>query len=313
VKNNNGLLNDVKKYFAYFFETKGFTTDLPVDSISDEAMRASRQARGITYRPAIMIQGIMPRSGTVYIGELLRRHPDLYAYPYHLWEFPALQMVGEVRQLQRKFLLAYKPNVGKLANEEFLPLFGASLIAYLYEQAPANRRVLVKMPSAQYLQYFFSMFPNEQVLVLIRDGRDIVSSTLRTWPRLNFIQVCLRWNRSARAVLGALDHFKQDRCHGYWVARYEDALADPEAFVHEACKHHDLDSSIYPFEQIDTIRVIGSSKLAQGKVTWRHLKRPANFRPGEYWRQWSSLRKAIFKAIAGRSLIDLGYSEDLSW
>lgn len=310
------LLHDIKKYVAYFLERKGFTVETPLGSSSEHALRAARLARGADRGPALIVQGIMPRSGTVYAGELLRRHPALYAYAHHLWEFPAIQLTPDITSIQQKFILGYKGNHDKLGDADFLPLFGAALIAYLYEPVPEGQRVLAKMPSAQYLTDFFTMFPYEQLLILVRDGRDLVHSTLRTWPRLNFIQVCLRWNRSAQMVLNAARRFSGSRQTGYWLARYEDALHEPEAFVREACRRFELDEGAYPYEEISTIRVIGSSKLEKSTdqgVSWQHLHKPQDFRPTQYWKQWSPLRKSIFKVIAGQSLQDLGYCEDQNW
>jgi hypothetical protein len=169
------------------------------------------------------------------------------------------------------------------------------------------------MPSVQYLSHFFSMFPHENLLILVRDGRDVVHSTLRTWPKLNFVQVCLRWNRSARIILTTLEKLKSSDQKGYWMVKYEDTLRQPEAFVREACRHFGLDESRYPYDQIGQIRVIGSSKLAKGKVTWRFLERPKDFKPVGYWQKWSPVKRLAFKAIAGRSLVRLGYCEDLKW
>lgn len=313
---NNNRFNDIKKYVDYFLETKGFTSDTGVNPISEWACQAAMTARGSGRGSALMIHGIMPRSGSVYVGELLRRHPDLYPFPHQLWEFPALQLAGDIRKMQEAFIQGYKPNSGKLPEDEFLPLVGASLIAYLYEPVPPGQRLLVKMPGVKYLSNFFSMFPHENLLILIRDGRDLVHSTLKTWPQLNFVQVCLRWNRSAKMILTTLEQLKKTQNNGYYLAKYEDALAQPETFIREVCHHFNLNEAIYPYEEISNIRVIGSSKLEQArqdKVTWRHLQRPTNFRPVEYWKQWSAVKKYIFKRIAGQSLIDLGYCEDLNW
>jgi protein-tyrosine sulfotransferase len=302
------------KYLDYFFETKGFTSNSSAGKTSDYALRTAHSIRGAGRSPAIIIHGIMPRSGTVYVGELLRLHPDLYAYPYQLWEFPALQLVQDIQKLQKKFLLNYKANIGKLGDDDFLALFGAALIAFLCEPVPANRRPLIKIPSVQFLSHFTTMFPFESLLVLTRDGRDVVHSTLRTWPYLNFIQVCLRWHRSAQAILGIAKQHNDDDSKGFLIAKYEDALLDPVQFVKVVCNRFCLDENSYPFERIDMIRVIGSSKLEdKNKVTWRHLKKPENFRPIEYWRRWSYLKRLIFKMIAGQSLIELGYCKDLNW
>ena len=36
------------------------------------------------------------------------------------------------------------------------------------------------------IQQFYDVFPHEQLLVLVRDGRDLLQSTLKTWPQLRF-------------------------------------------------------------------------------------------------------------------------------
>ena len=307
------LLN-VRKYFDYFFETKGFISGDQPPRFSGQAQRAALLARGDGRHPAIFIQGIMPRSGTVYAGELLRLHPDLYAYPNQIWEFPALTLTNDLIRLQKKFIMGYRFNQDKFEDNDFLMLFGAALMAYLHQSVPPDQRILVKMPSVQYLNYFSTMFPYENLLILVRDGRDLVHSTLRTWKQLNFAQVCLRWNRSARIILTTVKQLESCGGSGYWLAKYEDALEEPEVFISEACRRFGLDESRYPYERIQAIRVIGSSKLEKrGQVRWRHLNRPKDFRPLEYWKDWSSLRKVVFKAIAGRSLIELGYCQDLKW
>jgi protein-tyrosine sulfotransferase len=314
VSGNTTRTHDLKKYWSYFFETEGLTKVVVPGPIDEAALAAARQARGADRGPAIFIHGVMPRSGTVYVGELLRRHPDLYLNPHQLWEFPGLLLTGEVRKLQQKFLLGYKPNIGKLSEDDFLPLFGAALMAYLHQPVPTHQRVLVKMASVQFVNHFFSMFPHENLLILMRDGRDLVHSTLRTWPRLNFVQVTLRWNRSAQAVLTAMRSQGEGKAKGFWLARYEDVLDDSVRFVTVACERFGLDPARYPFDEIDKIRVIGSSMLGQqAKFAWRHYDKPANFRPVRYWERWSPLKKSVFKLIAGRSLVDLGYSEDLKW
>jgi hypothetical protein len=113
-------------------------------------------------------------------------------------------------------------------------------------------------------------------------------------------------------VLQTVKYLAETRCHGYWLARYEDALSDPVTFVEGACSRFELDANRYPFEKIDGIKVIGSSKLEKN-VTWRFIKKPKDFAPVGYWKQWSAARKVVFKAIAGRSLVELGYCEDLNW
>ena len=148
------LTDNVKKYWKYVFDTRGFTPTFDPGSISDRAFESARQIRGNSRPPAIILHGIMPRAGTVYVGELLRLHPRIEAFPYRLWEIPFLQLTDEMVDLQRSFFLGYRHNIGKLGANDFLPLFGAALIAHLYSGIGDDRRLLIKVPSVQYLDWF---------------------------------------------------------------------------------------------------------------------------------------------------------------
>ncbi len=316
MSHSKSISQDAKKYINYFLQKRGFSTDLSLGEITPQALAAAQSIRGKDRPPAIIIQGVMPRSGTVYVGELLRRHPNLHLNPYEIWEFPGLTLSPHIRNMQSKFFEEYEINRGKIGEHDFLPLVGASLIAYLYQAIPRQKRAAAKMPSVQYLDHFFALFPYENLLILVRDGRDVVHSTLRTWTKLNFIQVCLRWNRSAQAICDSMKRWEAIGQEGYLLAKYETALHLPERFVVEVCRHFNLDKEQYPFDELNQVRIIGSSKLAEkeGEVKWlTHYEKPKDFMPTEYWRNWSPLRQSLFKAIAGRSLQALGYGQEPEW
>jgi hypothetical protein len=308
-----GPSSDLKKYVNYVFDTKSFIPRFEPGGISDHALQTASLIRGTERGPAIIIHGIMPRAGTVYVGELLRLYPALYAYPEQLWEIPFLQLTGDLLKVQSKFFLRHRHNIGKLGEHDFLPVFGASFLAYLQLSAPKEKRILSKVPGVQYLSYFYSVFPYENLLVLIRDGRDVAQSTIKTWPQLRFSFVCRRWKRSAQMILECHKRYAH-KSQGYWLARFEDAVYDPIAFVKEACRRFGLDENEYPFEKIKDISVQGSSSLPKGgKVTWDPIAAPKNFDPTGRWQGWSTRKKRTFKRIAGQALMDLGYCQDLSW
>jgi protein-tyrosine sulfotransferase len=307
------LWRNVRKYVSYSFERQSFRPPHEAAGPSAQALSTAMQLRGGERRAALLIHGIMPRSGTVYIGELLRLHPDLVAYPNTVWETPFLARTQDILAMQRRFFLDYEQNVGKLGERDFLPLFGSALIAHLYSFVPEGKRMLLKVPSVQYLSYFFSVFPHENLLLLVRDGRDLVESTLRTWPQLRFAMVCLRWSRAARLVL-AFHTCQGAARQGYWLARFEDAVRDPVSFVREACRRFELDEARFPYDQIEAIPVQGSSSLQKrGSVVWEPTLKPEGFDPIGHWRTWSAARKRLFKLIAGGPLAQLGYCEDQRW
>jgi protein-tyrosine sulfotransferase len=304
---------DVLKFIRYSLERKGFTPSSTIEAISERAVQAAYAVRGSDRAPAIIIHGVMPRSGTVYVGELLRLHPDLHAFPYNVWEFPFLQHASEVQTLEEEFLWSYEQNRDKIGSGDFLPLFGSALIRYLHGGTPAGKRMLLKVPSVQYLDRFHSVFPHEHLLVLVRDGRDVVQSTLKTWPQLRFSMVCIRWRRAARMVIACAKDFDRTSS-GYMLARFENAVEDPAAFIAEVCRRLGLDAKSYPYDKIPGLSIRGSSTLqAGGQVTWVPQSRPDRFNPMGHWRQWSSYHKTMFKRIAGRELIELGYAKDSQW
>ncbi len=194
-----------------------------------------------------MIHGVMPRSGTVYVGELLRLHPDLYAYPNEMWEIPFLNLAGQIHDLQSQFLRGYKHNRERIGGNDFLPLFGSTMLAYLHGFMPPDHRLLIKEPTVSHLGAFPLMFPSEQLLLLMRDGRDVVHSTLRTWPDNDFEEICTRWARSTRAMLDYYDLYRT-RTPACWLTCYEEVQQDPEGFMREACRRFELDPERYPFE-----------------------------------------------------------------
>lgn len=311
-KSDLTLANAVK-YLHYMFDRSSFRGCEPLPGVSQLAVAASAQSRGVDRSPAILLHGVMPRCGTVYVGELLRLHPDVFAYPHDLWELPLLQTTPQVLACHREFMQGYRHNAGKLPPNDFLAIFGAGMLGYLHTATPPGKRLLVKVPSVQYLTHFYAMFPHEHLLVLMRDGRDVVQSTLETWPALQFTTVCRRWQLAANMVL-AFERQVSDRASGCWLARYEDAVTDPESFVRRACRVYDLDERRYPFEKMGSLPVRGSSENKQrGHVDWDSTPRSDSFHPIGRWLRWSRTRKWLFKRIAGRTLVRTGYETDDDW
>jgi hypothetical protein len=300
---------NLKKYIHYAFDTKSFKPTFDLDGITEAAKKAATSIRGMDRQPAIILHGITKRSGTVYVGELLSAHPKVSSYPNNIWEIPFLPQADSIIDFQNKFFLDYQHNVGRIGGNDFLPLFGASFIHYLYSLVPTGYRLLVKMPGVQYLNYFYLVFPGEHLLLLTRDGRDVVSSTVRTWPQIRFSDACRRWDRSAKMVLACHEQFKGRK--GYWLGRYEEAVEKPEAFIREACARFGLDIEDYPNEKIDALPVIGSSTVRKRGRTW--IKKTKSFKPIGRWQNWSTWQIFTFKRIAGGSLLDLGYCDNLDW
>lgn len=281
--------------------------------ITDYSLKVSKKIRGIERKPAIIIHGTLQRTGTVYTGELLRLHPDIQAYPKEIWEVPFLKFTDTLKKFQSQFFKSYGQNTDKIGENDFLPLFGASFIDYLYSEIGEGKRMLLKVPSVAHLNHFYDVFPYENLLVLIRDGRDVVSSTLKSWPKMDFSEVTRQWKESAQMAL-AFDKHYQHR-NGYIFSRYEDILNDPVGFVKQACEQFDLNPKTFPYQQIAQIPIRGSSTASMGsdgQVSWEPVK-TNNFKSIGHWKNWPDSKKNMFKDMAGQLLIDLGYANDNDW
>ena len=64
----------------------GFTPVFNMPEPSPHALQTANAIRETSRDAAIIIHGVMPRSGTNYIAALLRLHPDVYAFPKVVWQ-----------------------------------------------------------------------------------------------------------------------------------------------------------------------------------------------------------------------------------
>jgi protein-tyrosine sulfotransferase len=296
----------------HFYDQRGYKLSKNELDISENGLKTAKLIRGENRLPSIILHGVMFRSGTTYVGELLGLHPDLYKYPNEILEFPFLRLAGDISQLHDNFLVGYQQNQGKITENDFSLLFGSSIIAHLYSFVPETQRMFLKIPNVQFLDRFYTLFPFEDLIVLNRDGRDVVSSAMKTWPNLSFSDVCHWWANSARMILACNERYSSNQ--GYYYARYEDIMEDPTIFIKAVCSKFGLDEKQYPYAKINDIPVIGSSILKNSKkVDWNPIEKPIDFKPIGRWHGWTRIQKSIFKRIAGESLLALGYCNDLNW
>jgi len=305
-----------KKLLAYLHpEPDPYLADVSLSGVSENAKSVAKNIRGADRQSALMIYGVTPRCGTNYVGPLVALHPDLSPWPNRIHEIPYLRLTNYILEFEKEFFRDCKRNIGKLGENDFLAIFGASFIGYMHSyMADPDKKMLLKEPDMRFLAYFPVVFPNEQLLLLLRDGRDVVYSTLKSWPGWSFVDACRHWEKSARLMLQFYSQHKDNPQYGLF--KYEDALSGPENFIREVCDKYSLDSSEFPYDRIDDLKIVGSSTDSRkdGHVDWHHhVERSSNFKPTGRWQEWTEAKKATFKKIAGQTLLDAGYCDDLNW
>ena len=275
--------------------------------------------RGAARRPAIFIHGVLPRTGTNFLADALALHPDVHLNPGHLWEFPLLYVTPGASALENELVSMFRLNREVIERYEPLGYLASAWMADLQRRS-GERRMVLKSPHVQAINLFRHVFPDDVLLLCLRDGRDVIQSSLRTFGtgRLrskSFGQLAWEWRHGTEAILT----FEAGGPHAHprtGIVRYERLVEHPEETMRVVLLHAGLDPARYDFAALARLPVRGSSEMAddEGRRWLRPQDRPAAFRPVGRWQgDWSAGRRRRFKAIAGEALVRAGYATDLDW
>jgi hypothetical protein len=147
------------------------------------------------------------------------------------------------------------------------------------------------------------MFPEARFVHLIRDGRNVALSYLeRPWGPSTVGEAALYWRSRVSRGRTAGEALGSGR---YLEARYETLVTDPETEVRRICSFLDLDFAPEMLEYKQAAeKFIATSHQPEAFTA---LVRP----PTSGLRDWSNAMSqsdiALFEAIAGNLLVDLGY------
>ncbi|WP_229072590.1 sulfotransferase [Actinoplanes sp. DH11] len=193
-----------------------------------------------------------PRSGTTMLQLMLHAHPRIALPPENRFLLPAYERRHEYGDLslpeQRRALAEWivaSPHFGDLGLEteaviEAVVAAPATLgsafgtIFQMYAQRFGKPRWGDKRPSyLRNLPIILRLFPDAQIINILRDGRDCVASLKETpWGPDDFGKLVETWARSADASMRAARDYPADVYH---QVRYEDLVSDPEPHLRAVC------------------------------------------------------------------------------
>jgi protein-tyrosine sulfotransferase len=252
----------------------------------------------------IFILGMTGRAGTQFLYELLALHPDT-TQREPIWEDYLLRASGHLLayadQLSRRWATFDVPPQERV---RLLRCLGDGLIAFLNEGA-AGKRVVTVTPNVRNLQYFFDLFPDATLVLLVRDGRSVVESMMRSFG-LSRARATARWAAAARTILAFAGEERRDR---YLVVRYEDLVERLEEELAEVLRFCGLSVEDYDFASARSLPLRGSSTDRGGssEVQWGPMERPADFGGVARYSGWSAADHRAFNRRAGDLLSALGY------
>lgn len=261
----------------------------------------------------IFVHGVYPRSGTNHLLNLLCAHPDC-APPSPLWEDFLLAHAEHLERYVADTAAHWSPGwgAGEEHAERLRRALGDGLLGFLEELAgarPGGPRLATKTPDVRNLALFPALFPRASLVILVRDGRAVVESGVRSfgWFR---DRASHGWAEAARAV-AAFEAQQAPGAARHTVVRYESLVEQPETTLRELFGRLGLDAARYDFDAAKALPVWGSSSLAAepgGRVHWQGSDREADFDPLARFAHWSRRRHSRFNWIAGDALRSLGYA-----
>jgi hypothetical protein len=257
----------------------------------------------------IFILGIMPRSGTNFLWDLLCLHPDCAPGRPPIREDFFLEASDHLLGYTSAVRAWWDPNWGHFDDvvmDEFHRSLGDGLISFLW--VDRDRRLVTKTPSVRHLDRFFRFFPNAYLIILVRDGRSVAQSAMASFG-WDLDRAARQWAEAAETIRS----FTGQRRHGNersLIVRYEDVFRDPKGHLQEVLRFLDLDEHTFDFHSAATLPVRGSSFYfgpGRDSLHWEPVTRGSNFDPTETWRTWTREMHERFEWLAGEQLRYLGY------
>src|SRR4051794_23791905 len=177
----------------------------------------------------IFLLGILERSGTNYLCDLIRAHPDV-GVRRPIWEDKLLR--------QGQFLKKYVDTVAATWDahwnvppdepDKLLRLLGSGIEKFITDGAETSH-VIVKTPSVENLPMFFDLFPDAALIVLVRDGRSVTESGVRSFG-WSYPVTMKQWADAARTILDAGPVLRASGGR-YRLVHHRQGLAHPHPVV----------------------------------------------------------------------------------
>lgn len=254
------------------------------------------------------ILGIHQRSGTNFLSDLLALHPRC-TRPKFLHEdffcFAAPHLARFVETLHENWdgwREAY-------SGETMGLILGQCLCGILQREAEEPGKLLVsKTPRADNIAHFPWLFPEHPLLVLVRDGRAVVESSVKSF-KWTYKEAMTRWATGAQRILEFHRDHRRTKVP-YLIIRYEDLVLDLEQQLCRILAFLKLPEREYDFAAAKELPVRGSSELViQGEqLHWEAMPKRETFNPLARGQDWSSMTDIQFQALAGGYQRLFGYS-----
>jgi hypothetical protein len=170
-----------------------------------------------------------------------------------------------------------------------------------------DKRPLLKTPSVNNLERFFELFPDASLLIVIRDGRSVVESGVRSFG-WSYEAATRAWVDAAQRV-ASFQRIYGSSEFKWRIVRYEDLVTGLDRTLLGVLSFLGLDASQYDMPAARALPVVGSSSFRGGErdVHWAPVTKTERFQPLERWQDWSQYRQQRFYWLARDMLQHFDY------
>ncbi len=289
------------------------------------------------------LHGARVRSGSNYLGSIMGCNPHIQLIPpgKTMYEFPLIEDLGAWKAAFAAFVNKYKGKPEDFEFVRFSPHLGNAWLRYLIETFSLQPgHIFIKWSSVRNIDRFFDVFPEAKLILLVRDGRDNVASsvkaTLATRHHKSLVQklrtklshLLMRdfraaaedWSSAVRKIMQVDEELrKTPAASRYLLLRYEDVFQRPREMGARIFEFMGVPYDEAVLDAVENADVVGSSfysargKEDADKPNWQATPRTEAFQPLGRWKKWSASQKKIFDRIAGKQLLAMGYETDPNW
>lgn len=200
------------------------------------------KAKEVKHASPVFVVG-HPRSGTTLVATIIGRHQNI-SMPPETQFFPEIydKQNGSGPELARLALDNSRVSDLELSEERFIKEFNATsmtfkdlfeLIIRSYCEKVGKSRPGEKSPNhLKWADTLLSWFPDGKIIVVIRDGRDVVSSLMNVpWSHKNIIKHSFDWAESQEHARSVSENFPAN----IQIVQYENLLDEPDVIVSKLC------------------------------------------------------------------------------
>jgi len=253
----------------------------------------------------ILVLGLMPRTGTNYLGRMLRTHRDCTTAKT-LYEDFLVHSLPDLDDCVEGIATSWPkhwPCHSRL--DELRGRLGEALLAFLEDDVRSpGKRPVFKTPSVRGIDRIEHFLPQADVVIVLRQGPATIESGMRSFG-WDFETACKRWGKAVQTVLSTAERRKAEGLKPFVLVRYEDLSTDTGRVLNSVAAQLGLDPAGFDRKRLAEFPVYGSSQ--QDKLNWDPVAKGSTFNPLARAAHWPAHAIRRFDHLSGGLSAKLAY------